>query len=163
MVDNMFIIKIPTGATEIDLRPVLEPIILALMPKIYVNSHYSREPRPEDIPEFVKNSVERLEYEKLLPLLTRKVAKAYLEAQGWKPEFTGHDSVYIRYGDRAHLMSNDATFDRSHGYADELVREVQRGTIGWYLKSKLYVLKKILASQSLLDQLAMAASEEGDD
>jgi hypothetical protein len=163
MADNPLVIKIPPGATEIDLRPVLEPIILALMPRIHVNAHSSREPRPEDIPGFVKSAAERLEYEKLLPFLKRQVLKDYLEANGWKPESAGYDSVYIRHGDRVNLMASDDVFDKSTHYPDESVRQVQYGTVGWYRKTKLFVIKKILASRSILDQLAAASVEDSDD
>lgn len=160
MADNPLVIKIPPGATELDLRPVLEPIILALMPKIREGSHTSREPRPEDIPGFLKAAAERLEYERLLPFLKRQVLKDYLEAEGWKPESEGYDSVYVRYGDRVNLMAGDDVFDRSPYYADEAVRQVQYGTVGWYRKPKVFVIKKILASRSILDQLVSEDDDE---
>jgi hypothetical protein len=153
MSDNLLVIKIPPGTTEIDLRPVLEPIILALMPKVPVNSSSVREPRPEDIAGFVKAAAERLEYERLLPLLKRQVLKDFLESKGWMPETAHYDSVYVRHGDRVNLMAGDEIFNGSPRYPDEAVRQVQHGTVGWYRKSRLFVIKKILAFRSVLDQI----------
>ena len=155
MADNPLVIKIPPGATEIDLRPILEPIIMGLMRDIKTGpwAQDIRSPRPTDVSRFVERAIENHAYLTLLPKLNRRIVKSFVEANGWKPETEGYDSVYVRYGDRVHLMADDATFDKSQCYADQAIHDIRSGMNEFYKKSDLYVLRKVLASQSILDQL----------
>jgi len=164
MPDDPFVIKIPKGATEIDLRPLLGPIILALMPHISTDKNSSRPPVPSDIDGFIQAATDARNYRALIESLDRQHFKTYLEANGWKKDYGDHDSVYVRYSDRVNLMANDSVFNQGHHYRDEAVRQIQHGTVGWYLKSRLYVARQIAASRSVLDQLAAATDEvDGDE
>lgn len=155
MADDPLVIKIPEGATEINLRPILEPIIMALMRNIKTGpwAQDVREPIPSDVEKFVKRAFSNHAYLLLLPKLTRRIVKGFIEANGWKPETPGYDSVYVRYGDRIHLMANDETFDKSQTYADRAIHDIRNGMNEFFRKSDLYVLRRVLASQSVLDQM----------
>jgi hypothetical protein len=83
--------------------------------------------------------------------------KAYLEASGWKQAY-GSDTTYNKFGDFVHLMVDDQTFNSSFYYRDEAIRRIN--LTDFYRKPKLLVARKIAASLSVLDQLAVAVDED---
>ena len=153
MTDDPLVIKIPKGVTEIDLRPILEPIVLALMGDIQVNAHSSRQPMPADVGPFIQNAIDQHAYRLLLPTIDHGTFKAYLDANDWKSEHNG--TRYIKWGDYVHLMASEYVFNTGFHYRDEAVRRIN--TTDFYGKPKLEVARLIKAYHPVLDQLAELA------
>jgi len=75
---NPFILKIPPGATEIDLGPILRPLIFA------IRGEGLRD--PEKLDDYWHKGKEDLEYRTLLATINRRMVYDYLSNNGWVDE-----------------------------------------------------------------------------
>ena len=88
---NPFIIKVPEGATEIDLSPILRPLVWALKEQLSINngrphvwgaSKDIRRCDPEDLGDIMRWTTNAYLYDERLRKVTRPILLAFLEAKG---------------------------------------------------------------------------------
>jgi hypothetical protein len=73
-----FVIKIPPGATELDLGPILRPLIFAIKGGPLLD--------PDKLERYWLKGKEGLEYRRLLPTISRQMVGNYLNNNGWSDE-----------------------------------------------------------------------------
>ena len=165
---NPFVIKIPKGATEIDLGPLLRPIIWSIREEMRVHDgrqHWgSRSEKqasqidPNEIDALMSRAINGLKYQELLRGLKRPVLVAYLKAHEWTDEDDrGYCFVHSYYkdhprwdyrGPRLHLHNPREGFKLY--VADDVVSKLSYSE----QKPKLAMLKEILSFENILDRIA---------
>ena len=160
---NPFIIKVPEGATELDLGPVLRPILWSLRNEIKslegsLRRSHAKTEEPDQVDKVMEQAINAYKYRQLLPRLTRHVLVAYLADNGWVDEdgngwnfirdYDVGKSFFDRRGPRIHL--HDPREGLKLGVAHDAVRE----TRGYDDITLLDQLKKILTYENVLDRLA---------
>jgi len=164
--ENPFVIKVPAGATEIDLGPILKPLVWALKGKLSINSGLphswgsstdSRQCDPESLGDIMSWTTNAYLYDKRLRKVTRPVLLAFLEAKGWVDE-DGRGYVFIRdynmkksswdrNGGQLHLHGHKAGLGlaTAHEIVSKLAYEDR--------KTRLEKVDEVLSYASILDRI----------
>lgn len=155
--NNPFVVKVPEGATEVDLSPILRPLFFALRGHPLSN--------PADIEKFFLQEVENLKYRELLSKLNGDLIVGYLQANGWVSE-DDRNRLFIReydvgkytwdrHGPRIHVYKESDysghRTDRHGGTVEELAH--------YERLSKLDVTRRIIAHTNILDRIAIELGE----
>jgi hypothetical protein len=171
--DQPFVLKIEPGTTEIDLGPILRPIIWAIREEIRThegrqhwgsrNEKKAAEIEPDGIDAVMQQAIDNLTYQRLLRQLTRPLLVRYLEDHGWKDE-DGRGYVYVRdyynkdrswdyHGDKLHLHSPDKKLELS--VAEDVIYRLSYDE----RKTKLKMVRTLLAYDNVLDRIVDAVGE----
>jgi hypothetical protein len=164
---NPFIVKIPKGATEIDLGPILRPIMWAIREEIRTHDgrlHWgsprekqASQIKPQEIDVVMRQAINGLRYQELARELDRPPLIKFLEDNDWIDE-DGRGYTYVRSyyakgdswdykGDRLHLHSPNEPL-KLHVVHDVV------GTLSYQAgKTNLEMIKKILSYRTLLDRI----------
>ena len=148
-----FVIKVPEGASHIDLGPILRPLIFSILKRGLTD--------PVAIERYIKDGDEALAYRELLPKINSALLINYLLQHDWVQADKNHVCVafvreydakrptYDRYGPnvRVHLEREDANH-LLHRHNDTIGDIAQHDR-----KSKLEVTKEIIASANILDRI----------
>jgi len=149
---NPFVVKIPKGATEIDLGPILRPLIFAIKDQKLLS--------PEKLEEFWLSGKEGLEYRRLLPTIRRQMVYDYLNNNGYvdedqpprgyayipayqlKQNSWDRRGPWLRFGGGAKSKLSLSTLD-------DFLRQ-----LGYEMhKSKLELAKDIIDGANILDRI----------
>lgn len=151
MSDNPFVVKIPKGATEIDLGPILRPIIFKLLK--------DRLTDPSLVDDYMAEADQRLAYRLLIEKISRPMVIDYLKSNGWEPEddrefcfrkdWDMRRLAWDRSGPR--VWTSDGRGWNLHKL-DEAIKAIGRDID--YRAPLLNTAKAILAHANVLDQIA---------
>lgn len=145
-----FVIKIPEGATEIDLGPILRPLIFAIIGSSLQD--------PKKLEKYWLKGKEDLDYRELLPVISRQMICDYLGNNGFVDEYDprrGYTFIYEyqkkqsawdRHGPWIRLSSPDSFNLHT---ADNIIRQVTSPLD----KTKLELARAIIASANILDRI----------
>jgi hypothetical protein len=173
MSDNPFVIKVPEGATEVDLGPILRPLVFALKGELSINngrphswasSKNIRHSGPEDLDDIMRWVISAHIYEERIRMVTRPILLAFLADKGWVDE-DGRGCSYIRDyemkksswdrngGDTIRLRGLGAalTLSTAHEIVSKLAYED--------CKTKLEKVDEVLSYGSILDRIAHETSD----
>jgi hypothetical protein len=164
---NPFVIKIPEGATEIDLGPILRPILWSIREEIRTHDgrqHWgSRRDKqasqiePHEIDLVMFQAINGLRYQELAREMDRELLIKFLEANDWIAEdergYTYVRSYYAEVnawdyrGDRLHLHNPKESLKLHvvHDVVAKLSYQAQ--------KTKLQMIKEILSHRTILDRI----------
>jgi len=153
---NPFIIKIEPGATEIDLGPILRPLIFAIKNNGLLD--------PDELEKYWRGGQEGLAYRTLLPLISRSMVCDYLKNTGWVDEDQDSDGgprgyTFIRdYQLKQHSWDRSGPWIRMGSPSEELsVRRandvIEQIAHADYDKTKIDVAKAIIANSNILDRI----------
>ena len=151
--ENPFVIKVPEGATHIDLGPVLRPLIFSILKRGLTD--------PSTIERYIKEGNEALAYRELLPKIHSALLINYLLQNDWVQtdknhvclcfirEYDAKRPSYDRFGPnvRVHLEREDAKH-LLHRH-DETISSIA----AYDQKTKLETAKRIIASANVLDRI----------
>jgi len=162
-----FIVKIPEGATEIDLGPLLRPIIWAIREEMRTHDgrqHFrsnndvkASKIAPHEIDIVMRQATNGLRYQELARELKRPPLIKYLEANDWIDE-DGRGYTYVRSyykkgnaydyrGDRLHLHNPREPL-KLHVVNDVVHKLAYQAS-----KSSLQMIRTILAFDNILDRI----------
>lgn len=151
--DNPFIIKVPKGATEIDLGPILRPIIFAIKDNDLLD--------PEEIEAYWRKGKENLSYRSLLPTISRQMVYDYLKNNGWVDEESPpRGFCFIRdYQLKQHAWDRHGPWIRFSGGNERKTtihntNDVIRQMVSPLRKTKLELARAIIANGNILDRIA---------
>lgn len=173
MSDNPFVIPVPQGTTEIDLGPILKPLLWALKGKMKVgdgrkHSWGSRKSTsdfaPDEMGELLAYAQNSYEYNQLIRKLTKPTLISYLNANDWVDE-DDRGYSFVRTRDKGRSL-----FDRTGGTlrlqgehkklstysADDIVNTLAHNDG----KTKLEMIREILAHDNVLDRIVNELSQE---
>lgn len=164
---NPFIVKIPKGATEIDLGPILRPIIWAIREEIRTHDgrqHWgSRGDKqasqidPHEIDQVMVQAIDGLRYQELARRVDRPLLIKFLEDNDWIDE-DGRGYTYVRSyyrkmnswdyrGEHLHLHEPKKPL-KLHVVHDVVSQLSYQGQ-----KTKLEMIREILSYRSILDRI----------
>lgn len=99
MSDNPFVVQVPEGATEIDLSPILRPLIHAIREEIRhhdsrAHSIIDRDKKADELPpgyisSWFYGAAEELRYQEQIRKVKHEAMVAYLEDTGWLEKHPG--------------------------------------------------------------------------
>ena len=151
---NPFIIKIPEGATEIDLGPILRPLIFAIKTDELLH--------PSKIEQYWLDGAEALNYRGLLELITRPMISDYLMNNGWVDEdqdsergprgytfirdYQLKQPSWDRHGPWIRMSSPDSFTLRT---AHDIIRQMAYPMH----KTHLALAKAVIANSNILDRI----------
>ena len=166
--ENPFVVKVPQGATEVDLSPVLKPLLWALKDKLSVGSgrsHSWGSRRPtedfsvEEMGDLFVLAQNSYRYHQLIRRLTKSTLVSYLIDEDWVDEDgRGHSfirkwdvgrSLFDRTGGMLHLRGNGSGKTLDTHVAKEIVSKLAHASA----KSKLEMIEIILARDNVLDRI----------
>ena len=162
-----FIVKVPDGATEIDLGPILRPLVWALKghlsvsdgrPHTWGSNKEIEKCSLDELDDIMGWATNALRYQEQLRKVTRPTLLAFLGDKGWVDE-DGRGYVYIqdyemkklawdRHGDKIHLRGHEAKLNLSN--VDAIVSKLAYAD----RKTKLEKVDEILSYESILDRIA---------
>lgn len=155
---NPFIIKVPKGATEIDLGPILRPLIFAIKGDDLLD--------PDELEKYWIKGKESLAYRRLLPNISRQMVYDYLSNNGWADEEDPpRGYAYISdYQLKQHRWDRSGPWIRFNGgpkskltipTLDDTLRQMSRAM----RKTKLELAKAVIANTNVLDRIAYELGE----
>lgn len=159
---NPYVVKVPPGVEEIDLRPALEPLVLQIVAHMRNRDSHDRQERHagavdmDAVHGFLNEAAIRLEVTRLAEHITRADIVRILPDLGWTPEDD--------YGVRWNLYRNnwltvprpDRGEDLSLTTKLDLIQTMGRQSDG---ADRVAFVRSILAKRSVLDGVAWAAEE----
>jgi hypothetical protein len=161
MADSPFVVQIPEGATEIDLGPLLRPLVWAIREEVRNHGH-NRSDRvsslePDSLDRVMVDAIDGLQYQILLRKLEREVLVAYLLDNDWIDE-DGRGYSYVRSyykndhpwnykGDRVRLG------DPSRGLSLPMAEDALRSLAYWGRLTSLQMIQKVLSYANVLDRI----------
>lgn len=151
---NPFVIQILPGATEIDLGPILRPLIFAIKGERFLD--------PKALEDYWFKGKEALEYQGLLPTISRQMIYDYLNNNGWVDEDAPPRGYsYIRdYQLKQRSWDRSGPWLRFGGGARESVSLHQLDDIICqmshpFLKTKFELAREIIANANILDRIVV--------
>jgi len=156
---NPFIIKIPEGATEIDLGPILRPLIYALADGIIGHKDAVRSGGDslDGIDRFAEDAINDLHLRYLVQKITRPILISFLKQDGWAPEDDRESRFWREYDIKRRSWdrygpSIYSGFDNNWGisYAMDAVRGLSNHH---RLIPPVEMAQKILDSVNVLDRI----------
>jgi hypothetical protein len=151
--ENPFIIKVPEGATELDLGPILRPLIFRILKGGLTDL--------AKIERFVLEGEQALSYRELLPKINSTMLIDYLNQNGWEQtdgnhvclsfhrDYAAKKPSWDRHGPhvRVYLERQDTKY-QLHRH-DDAVKEIAE-----HERLSLYeTARRIIASTNVLDRI----------
>ena len=173
MADDPFILPVPEGATEINLRPILEPIVRRIM----------RETKPEDrfstevVDDYVREMIEESALCRLIERIKWEWIRDYLLDEGWRRSNVSPTAQYYPPDTESKkwkpsgicLVMREKHIHGDHNYthqAYEAVRKIARWEFNQHGAIPLNMLakqaQKILDHRSAVDRLAGVVPPAGE-
>ena len=149
-------IKVPPGVTEIDLRPVLAPIVIGIIEHTRIRDGHPgasyKTPSTTDVQEWLDGAATQLYATKLAELVTRDDLVTALERRGWEREDKTHDHRWHKFRHSYVTLPSELSLTNK----TDIVHRVAHADC---VKDIPALLREILGCRTILDEIVWTIEE----
>lgn len=166
MAENPFVVPIPKGATELDLSPILRPLIHAIRGEIRAHDNRAhritdRDKRADELPpnqisDWFYAAADELRYQEQLRKITREVLIACLHDKDWVETHDGSCEFVRPYyfnADAWHYKGDRVRLTAPQYHSLRVVDEVVRKLCYYEKVDKLEMSNIVLSYNNVLDRI----------